>query len=257
MIALQSRCHFFNTGDPLKFSYIIFLFLSMIASSFSQIKNQSSHNFQKEVKVLLSANYLLYLPKDYQDGDKLFPLVLFLHGIGERGTDIEKVKTHGIPKLINEGKEFPFIVVSPQCPDNVFWNTDVLSALIDEIESHYRVDKNRIYVTGLSMGGNGTWSLALAEPYRFAAIAPVCGWSHPVEFCKIAHIPIWIFHGAKDNVVPLNFSEQIVQQSKSCGDANLKFTIYPEANHDAWTETYNNEELYKWFLEHSLDKTNK
>ena len=241
----------------MNFLYTFFLIVIIMVNVFSQTENQSSHNFQKEVKITLSANYLLYLPKDYQDSDKSFPLVLFLHGIGERGTDIEKVKTHGLPKLINEGKEFPFIVLSPQCPDNVFWNTDVLSALIDEIESHYRVDKNRIYITGLSMGGNGTWSLALAEPNRFAAIAPVCGWSHPVEFCKLAHMPIWIFHGAKDNVVPLNFSEQIMQQSKSCGGANVKFTIYPEANHDAWTETYNNEELYKWLLEQSLDKTNK
>ena len=236
----------------MRFLITFFICITIVNAAFSQVEKQSSHTFQKEVKITLSANYLLYLPKDYQDSANQFPLVLFLHGIGERGTDIEKVKTHGLPKLISEGKEFPFIVLSPQCPDNVFWNTDVLSALIDEIESHYRVDKNRIYVTGLSMGGNGTWSLALAEPNRFAAIAPVCGWSHPVEFCKLAHMPIWIFHGAKDNVVPLNFSEQIVQQSKACGGANVKFTIYPEANHDAWTETYNNEELYKWFLEQSL-----
>lgn len=256
-MTLQSRDRFFNIGEPLKFLYVFFLLLIMKNSSFSQIQNQSSHNFQKEIKITLSANYLLYLPKDYQGSDNPFPLVLFLHGIGERGTDVEKVKMHGLPKLINEGKEFPFIVLSPQCPDNEFWNTDVLSELIDEIESQYRVDKNRIYLTGLSMGGNGTWSLALAQPNRFAAIAPVCGWSHPVEFCKIAHIPIWIFHGAKDNVVPLNFSEQIIQQSKACGGANIKFTVYPEANHDAWTETYNNEELYKWFLEQSLDTSNK
>jgi predicted peptidase len=236
----------------MRFLITFFICITIVNTTFSQVEKQSFHNFQKEVKITLTSNYLLYLPKDYQDSDKPFPLVLFLHGIGERGTDIEKVKTHGLPKLIDEGKEFPFIVLSPQCPDNVFWNTNVLSALIDEIESHYRVDKSRIYVTGLSMGGNGTWSLALAEPNRFAAIAPVCGWSHPVEFCKLAHMPIWIFHGAKDNVVPLNFSEQIVQQSKACGGANVKFTIYPEANHDAWTETYNNEELYKWFLEQNL-----
>ncbi len=88
------------------------------------------------------------------------------------------------------------------------------SALLDEIEANYRVDKNRIYVTGLSMGGHGTWTLALAEPNRFAAIAPVCGWSHPVEFQKIANIPIWIFHGAKDFVVPVSASEQMVENIK-------------------------------------------
>jgi predicted peptidase len=224
-----------------------------MTTNYSQQEKQTSHNFQKEIKITLSANYLLYLPEDYEESDKQFPLVLFLHGMGERGTDIEKVKTHGIPKLISEGKEFPFIVVSPQCPDEYFWNDDVLIALLDEIEGNYRVDKNRIYVTGLSMGGHGTWTLALAQPNRFAAIAPVCGWSHPVEFCKLAHMPIWVFHGAKDLVVPLSLSEQIVEQLKACSASKIKFTIYPEATHDSWTETYNNEELYKWFLEQSLE----
>jgi len=224
-----------------------------MTTNYPQQEKQTSHNFQKEVKITLSANYLLYLPKDYDDSDKQFPLVLFLHGMGERGIDIEKVKTHGVPKLISEGKEFPFIVVSPQCPDEYFWNDDVLIALLDEIEGNYRVDKNRIYVTGLSMGGHGTWTLALAQPNRFAAIAPVCGWSHPVEFCKLAHMPIWVFHGAKDFVVPLSLSEQIVEQLKDCGSTKVKLTIYPEATHDSGTETDKNEELYKWFLEQSLD----
>lgn len=235
----------------------IILSITMIFSSFSQLKNQTPHNFQEEVKITLSANYLLYLPKDYAESDKEFPLILFLHGMGERGTDIEEVKTHGLPKLISEEKEFPFIVVSPQCPDEYFWNDDLLLALLDEIENDYRVDKNRIYITGLSMGGHGTWTLALAQPDRFAAIAPICGWSHPVEFCKIAHMPIWIFHGAKDFVVPVSASEQMLEKLKSCGGSNVKLTIYPEAYHDSWTETYNNEELYKWLLEQCLDKNKK
>ena len=240
----------------MKILYVILLSFIMIASSFSQPEKQSTHNFQKEVKITLSANYLLYLPKEYDESDLEFPLVLFLHGAGERGTDLEKVKVHGLPRLINEGKEFPFIVVSPQCPEDMFWNTDILSALLDEIEESYRVDKNRIYVTGLSMGGNGTWSLALAQPDRFAAIAPVCGWSVPSVACKIKNIPIWVFHGAKDNVVPISSSEVIVEKLKSCG-SDVNFTVYPEANHDSWTETYNNEELYKWFMEQSLDKHHK
>lgn len=241
----------------MKILFTILLSFFMISSTFSQQEKQTAHIFQEEVKITLSANYLLYLPKDYADSDKEFPLVLFLHGMGERGTDIEKVKTHGLPKLINEGKEFPFIVVSPQCPDEYFWNDDLLLALLDEIEDDYRVDKNRIYITGLSMGGHGTWTLALAQPDRFAAIAPVCGWSHPVEFQKIANKPIWIFHGAKDFVVPVSASEQMFEKLKSCSGTDVKLTIYPEANHDSWTETYNNEELYKWLLEQSLDKTNK
>lgn len=222
-------------------------------NNYSQSDKQSVHNFEKEIKLTLSANYLLYLPPNYSESDNEFPLVLFLHGAGERGTDIEKVKVHGLPRLINEGKDFPFIVVSPQCPENMFWNTDLLSALLDEVEANYRVDKNRIYVTGLSMGGHGTWSLAIAQPNRFAAIAPICGWSNPTVACTIKNVPIWVFHGAKDMVVPLSASEQMVEKLKSCG-ADVKFTIYPEAGHDSWTETYNNDELYSWFLEHSLTR---
>lgn len=240
----------------MKYYSTILLVIFMITSSFSQQEKQTVHNFSKEIKVTVSANYLLYLPKDYSENNESYPLVLFLHGAGERGNDLEKVKVHGLPRLINEGKEFPFIVVSPQCPEEVFWSTDVLSALLDEIEANYRVDKNRIYVTGLSMGGHGTWSLALAEPNRFAAIAPVCGWSVPSVACTIKHLPIWVFHGAKDDVVPISASEIMVERLKSC-DGNVKFTVYPEANHDSWTETYNNEELYKWFLEQSLDKNVK
>lgn len=238
----------------MKHLFSISLVIVMLASSttFSQPEKQIVNKFEKEITLTLSANYLLYLPKDYKDSDKNFPFVLFLHGAGERGTDIEKVKVHGLPKLINEGKEFPFIVVSPQCPDDIFWNVDVLIALLDEVEVKYRVDKNRIYVTGLSMGGHGTWELALRQPNRFAAIAPICGWSSPVEARKIAHMPIWVFHGAKDAVVPIVASEQMVEKLKSYG-SKVNFTIYPEANHDSWTETYNNEELYKWFLEQSLE----
>jgi len=226
------------------------------SSANAQSERQTVNNFEKEIKLTLTANYLLYLPKDYNESDNDFPLVLFLHGSGERGTDIEKVKIHGLPKLISEGKEFPFIVVSPQCPDDIFWNVDVLIALLDKIESTYRVDKNKIYVTGLSMGGHATWELALRQPNRFAAIAPVCGWADTSKANTIFHTPIWVFHGAKDNVVPVNAAEDMVKALKNYG-SNVNLTIYLEANHDSWTETYNNEELYKWFLEQSLDQNKK
>lgn len=232
---------------------ITFITLMIISTSFPQHERQTANSFEKEVRITISANYLLYLPKDYNESENSFPLVLFLHGSGERGNDLEKVKVHGLPKLIDQGKDFPFIVVSPQCPDEIFWNTDVLAALLDEIENEYRVDKNRIYVTGLSMGGHGTWSLALEQPNRFAAIAPVCGWADTSEAKTIAHIPAWVFHGAKDVVVPVKASEDMVTALKNY-EAEVKLTIYPEANHDSWTETYNNDELYKWFLEQSLDK---
>lgn len=233
-------------------TFIALIIMIYSSSAKAQSERQTVNNFEKEIKLTLTANYLLYLPKEYNESDNEFPLVLFLHGSGERGTDIEKVKIHGLPKLISEGKDFPFIVVSPQCPDDVFWNVDILTALLDEIESTYRVDKNKIYVTGLSMGGHATWELALRQPNRFAAIAPVCGWADTSKANTISHTPIWVFHGAKDNVVPVKAAEDMVKALNNHG-SNVKLTIYPEANHDSWTETYNNDELYKWFLEQSLE----
>lgn len=236
------------------------LFVIMMAllstNTFSQTKtsNQKLQYIEKDVTVKVNLQYLIYLPKDYEEREDNFPLVLFLHGAGERGNDIELVKRNGPPKLVEDGMDFPFILVSPQCPEGTRWNFQTLSliALIDEIGNKYRVDKNRIYLTGLSMGGQGTWSLALTQPNRFAAIAPICGWTDTWEVCKISHIPTWVFHGAKDNVVPVTESEQMVSALQKCGGKEIKLTIYPDANHDTWTETYNNIELYEWLLSHSL-----
>lgn len=233
---------------------IIIFYMSNIQSQ-NKSDKQKHLKLEKEIKLKVELQYLLYLPEDYEKAEKEYPLVLFLHGAGERGNEIELVKRNGPPKLIEEGKNFPFILVSPQCPEQTRWNyqTQSLIALLDEIESKYHVDKNRIYVTGLSMGGQGTWSLALTQPNRFAAIAPICGWTDTWEVCKINHLPVWVFHGAKDNVVPVSESQQMFDALKQCGAENIKLTIYPEANHDAWTETYNNPELYNWLLSHSLN----
>jgi len=209
---------------------------------------QQPKKLSKEVMKKVEMDYLLYLPKDYNSAEKKFPLMLFLHGAGERGRDLNLVKKHGPPKLIEQGKEFPFIIVSPQCPENAWWSIEDLYALIDDVTQNYKVDENRIYVTGLSMGGYGTWALAENAPNRFAAIAPVCGGGNPLTICKIGKLPVWAFHGAKDPVVPVSASQQLVDALKSCGN-NAKLTIYPEAGHDAWTETYNNQELYDWLLQ--------
>src|ERR1017187_1673939 len=121
-------------------------------------------------------NYLLFLPEGYDaKAAKRWPLMLFLHGAGERGTNVWKVATHGPPKNVAAHPDFPFIVLSPQCPEHQFWSKDVLLALLDEIMAKYAVDTNRVYLTGLSMGGYGTWDLGMAYPEKFAAIAPICG----------------------------------------------------------------------------------
>jgi len=210
---------------------------------------QHPQAFKRTVQKTVSAKYLLYLPKDYAKGDKLWPTILFLHGAGERGDNLELVKKHGPPKIVEQNENFPFIVVSPQCPKDGWWSNDVLIALLDEVVAKYRADPNRVYLTGLSMGGFGTWELAIEYPDRLAAIAPICGRGAPVRASRLKNLPVWVFHGAKDNLVPLKESEAMVNALRKVG-ADVKFTVYPEAGHDSWTETYNNPELYDWFLKH-------
>jgi predicted peptidase len=197
--------------------------------------------------ITVKIKYLLYLPKDY-DAQPSWPLVLFLHGAGERGDDLEMVKKAGPPKLIAEGQSFPGLVVSPQCPKDKSWEPFELSALLDEIVEKYKVDQDRIYLTGLSMGGFGTWALAAYSPKRFAAIVPICGGGDPQTARRIAHIPAWVFHGAKDTTVPLERSERMVEALKRTG-GKVRFTVYPDASHDSWTATYANPEVFQWLFE--------
>jgi predicted peptidase len=214
---------------------------------------QTTHTFSKEITIPVTRHYLLYLPKDYQqEKSKRWPLVLFLHGMGERGEDLNLVTRHGPPKLVEAGHEFPFLLVSPQCPPNGWWawdtNIHALAALLDELEHSYAVDPDRIYVTGISMGGYGTWALANAYPDRFAAIAPICGGGNPSTICAIRHMPVWTFHGDQDHAVPLRETTEIVDALRACG-GNVKLTVYDGVGHDSWTQTYDNPELYMWLLE--------
>jgi len=214
---------------------------------------QYAHNFKVEIKKNLETNYLLYLPEEYKTSAKEWPLILFLHGAGERGNNLEKVKVWGPPKIVEKDKNFPFIVISPQCPEGDWWTSfhqlEVLNTLVDNVVKNYNVDKSRIYLTGLSMGGYGTWALACEFPDKFAAIAPICGGGEPRVTRKIKHIPTWVFHGKLDNVVPLQESENMVSALKKYG-GNVKLTIYPEANHNSWSKAYNESGLFEWFLEH-------
>lgn len=224
------------------------LMLMSGASIQAEEKAQSGKQGAAELKTTIPVNmdYLIYLPENYDEKEK-WPLMLFLHGAGERGDNLDLVTVHGPPKLIKNGKQFPFIVVSPQCPKEQLWQPVELTALLNDIEKNYKVDKDRIYVTGLSMGGFGTWSLAAYTPYRFAALVPICGGGEKFWVKKIKHVPIWVFHGAKDGAVPLDRSQTLVDVLKK-EKADVSFTIYPEAGHDSWTETYNNPEVYEWLL---------
>ena len=227
---------------------IIALSLSPAALLAQQSGQQAPQSLEKTITKVIKVKYLLYLPKQYSmDQSKKWPMILFLHGSGESGDDLEKVKVHGPPKLVEQGKEIPFIIVSPQSPGGG-WNIEALDALLNEVTSKYAVDQDRLIVTGLSMGGFGTWSLALEFPNRFAAIAPICGGGIPARARRLRNTPAWVFHGAKDPVVPLKASQDMVDALKAAG-GDVKFTVYPEAGHDAWTEAYNSPELWEWFLQ--------
>jgi len=200
-----------------------------------------------------TVHYLLSLPKDYSKQDKC-PLMIFLHGMGERGTDLNRVKVHGPPKIVSKSNTTPFIIVSPQCPRSEFWRVDKLSKLLDHILATTKADPRRVYLTGLSMGGYGTWAWAAGEPQRFAAAIPICGGGNPANAGKLVELPIWAFHGGKDKVVALSKSNAMVDAIKKAKGTKVKLTVYPKAGHNSWTKTYNNPEIYKWLLSHKRTK---
>jgi predicted peptidase len=203
--------------------------------------------------------YLLHLPPEARQAtEKTWPAILFLHGLGQSGDDPTAVLQIGLPHHVAQHDDFPFVVIAPQCPWNTWWPelAEWLDRLLVEGASSLPIDPRRVYLTGLSMGGFGTWYLGALWPQRFAAVAPICGggyWFHgfPQRVANLRHIPVWAFHGARDDVVPLAESERLVHELQAAG-GEVKFTVYPHAGHDSWTETYRNPELYEWFLSHRL-----
>lgn len=219
---------------------------------------QKPQKFRKQITRTAELNYLLYLPDGYQKTGEAWPLMLFLHGAGERGTNVQKVAVHGPPKLVQAGAKLPFIIASPQCPEGRAWRDDELLALIDELTAQLNVDTNRVYLTGLSMGGYGTWSLGTKFPERFAAIAPICGGGERIHVllasrekrAQLNSMGVWAFHGGKDNVVPLEESQRMTNALVRAGGKDVKLTVYPEVGHDSWVQAYSEPEIWNWFLAH-------
>lgn len=218
---------------------------------------QHSKKFVSRITTKVAVKYLLYLPTGYKaETAEPWPLLLFLHGAGERGSDLSLVAKHGPPKLVADGREFPFMIVSPQCPLDQNWNTDILLELLKAVRRDFAVDPSRIYLTGLSMGGFGAWALAVKHPEQFAAVAPVCGGGNGIDVLlaegarkrALQALPVWAFHGAKDDVVPVSESERMIVALRRAGCSNLQLTVYRDAGHDSFTETYANPKLYEWFL---------
>ena len=196
--------------------------------------------------------YAKYLPKDF-DANKKYPLVIFLHGAGERGEDLDVAMRHGFMKHVREdGKEYPFIFIAPQCPDDKYWGcyTESLLAFIDSVISDLPVDKKRIYLTGLSMGGTGTFMLAMAAPEKFAAIAPIAGSGICWNAGIIKDIPTMIYHGDCDDIVPITESMTMVREiNRKGGNAQIK--ICYGVGHWAWEQAYSDDEFLEWMLSQS------
>lgn len=199
------------------------------------------------------ARYVLFVPHSY-DASKPYPLVLFLHGAGETGTDGSQQATVGLgPAVQKREKTFPFLTIFPQSQLRT-WQADTPDAkralaILDEVEHEYRVDPARVYLTGLSMGGFGTWSLAAKYPDRWAAIVPVCGGGNPESAAKIKGLPCWCFHGRDDEIVPVEYSRTMVKALWLAG-GHPNYTEYPGVEHNSWDRAYATPELDDWLLQH-------
>ncbi|WP_010231729.1 carboxylesterase family protein [Gillisia marina] len=226
---------------------VLFFIVGMYSTSFSQI---TEHSFEEKIEMSVKLDYALYTPDGYNDSKIDFPLIVFLHGAGERGKDLSKVSVHGPLKYVKDGNKIDAVILAPQCPEGVYWQPHEVAALVKNVMKENRIDKSRVYLTGLSMGGYGVWATGGEYPELFASLAPVCGAIYRPIYRNISHIkdmPIWVFHGALDDVVLPENSNQMVKTLKEAGN-DVKYTIYPFANHNSWEETYNNPEFYSWML---------
>ncbi|MEZ6098785.1 MAG: prolyl oligopeptidase family serine peptidase [Pirellulaceae bacterium] len=201
--------------------------------------------------------YLLYLPKDYQKdaADKKWPVIFFLHGRGESNGPLSLVAKWGPPRMAGRGDELKYIIVSPQCPREDNWRSDRqqqgLIKLLDHIVGNYAVDTTRIYLTGLSMGGYGSWKLSASHPERFAAVAPICGGGDPATAETLKHTPLWVFHGDQDQAVPIARSTEMVEAVKGAGNTDVRYTTLEHVGHNCWSAAYATPELYEWFDSHT------
>jgi predicted peptidase len=258
--------------------YKVFLFTLLGLVAMHDTKAQGFDAYEKKwlVQGPDTLPYRLLLPEGF-DASKKYPLVLFLHGAGERGRDNEAQLTHGGQLFLNDTlrKSFPAIVVFPQCAPESYWSnvqrtTDstgkrtftfqeggaptrpmaMLENLLEEVQRQYRIKGDQVYVMGLSMGGMGTFELARRHPDLFAAAVPICGGAHPSTAGALKSARWWVFHGAKDDVVPPQLSEEMVAALKAQG-ASVKFTVYPEAGHNSWDNAFAEPDLLPWlFAQH-------
>ena len=201
-------------------------------------------------KARVNYAYSLYLPKDYSSTKLSYPLVIYLHGGSQRGNDLTKLAEYGPPQLVHQGQQFPFIIASPQCPDDKYWSSDNwFDPLYTELLTRYRIDPKRVYLTGISMGGYGTWQTAVAYPDKFAAIIPLCGGcDDSTQICRIKHLPVWTFHGTADDKVSFGLTDRLVKRLRACfGSDQVRFTKLVKEGHEI-QYLYQEKKLYRWLL---------
>lgn len=228
----------------MKYKLLIVAFLfSLVSFAQSDVKG----NFVTErIIEKKDYGYALHIPKNSKEKK---PLIVFLHGSGERGSDVELVKVHGPFKYLKT-HQLDAYVLAPQCPENQLWDAEVLYKLIQKIQKENNIDPSRIYLTGLSLGGWGTWKLAFTHPEMFAAVVPICGFVDLMDtdkICTIGTIPTHIFHGLLDDVVKPDYAIDAYKRLKAC-NGNVELTIFDDANHDSWSRVYDNPEIYNWML---------
>ncbi len=228
-------------------SFLIFFLFSLIScQSQSRLTSGEINTVSEE-----TLKYYLYYPEGYDSNpDEEFGILLFLHGGGESGGTLDEITQSGPPKMLVEGKQFPFLVLAPQNPHKKkWWNTQALVQLLDDVVANNRVDDNRIYLSGLSRGGSASWSLAVQYPEKFAAMAVVCGMTPlPYAHWIDKEMPIWVFHGDEDEVIPVSESDKMVRRLKSMG-YTIKYSRYKGVGHNSWRKAYKTEELYSWLSE--------
>ncbi|WP_026709484.1 carboxylesterase family protein [Flavobacterium frigidarium] len=226
--------------------------IALVFSNFSFAQKDIAGTVKTEVVKKKSIQYALHIPENSKDKK---PLIVFLHGAGERGTDIEKVKVHGPFKYLQTNVLDAYIL-APQCAENEYWDADSLYELVLKIQKEHNIDNSRIYLTGLSMGAWGAWNLATAHPEKFAALVTIAGAVDRVvllENKKLASMPIKIYHGLLDDVVDMNYSVMMYKRLKA-SDGNVTLTIFDDANHDSWSRVYDNKEIYEWMFKQTKNK---
>lgn len=231
---------------------LLFLFISV----FSFAQSETSGKIKTVIVTNNELGYILHKPANIKEQK---PLIVFISGDGEKGTDLEKVKINGPLKYLKT-HELDAYVLAPQCKEEEKWSIESIYELILKVQKENKIDPSRIYVTGLSSGGWAAWNLALSYPDKFAAVVPISGFVDLIELesaCKIANTPTRIFHGLLDDVVKVDYAIAIYKELKKCNAKDVQLTIFDDAGHDSWTRVYDNPEIYEWMFKQIKLNTNK